>query len=652
MIQKDIQHRDHGFTFGAGYGWLDEATHASLSAELKAMLQEVNDLSKVFGGDNKFVLGRRIEVAKRLLILGQVDDAERVILEILDNIESSTPQEDRLIPTYSMFLADRQKMDKAFGKLEICQPQNTNDSPEFKKLLELANTIPYNNCIYWLAVVFSAQGRWKDAEVLLVHVRNRTLLNSSELRGSAWDITARIGILYRDTGKFSEAAAIFDFLSRLMKFSLGAEHAQTLEMQSQLADMYIELGKFALAESLLQEIYPISTHAHGRAQWITRHIRRNLMKVYNSQARFEEAARLGKQVLSIYSSAIGLHGRQQDSRTLGDVGAVLANGGSLDEGEELLRKALQLNWGLERDSMPGTLSSRRSLAAILGKKGNLAESERHLLEILGEQEARLYPQHDEILTTKLYLSGLYEQQKRSKDAEKLFLPVIEGQLKLYGDRALVSGEWTYALVDVYIRQRRFRDAEKLQVRVVDVLRKQLPDENPKRLRNESKLARIYYDQRRYNDSGSILAGKLHMFKAAFGVTRETSIAFGLLAQSFYGQRLWKEADTAFQELLEMINNHDHLYRYRRWATTYRVAILVKSGRWWPAVRYIRDNFSLLEDQFWTETSDFFGLEDYLLRICTGRYLLLALSVVVPLITGLLICWSHFDLFSGDAAVDQ
>jgi len=88
-----------------------------------------------------------------------------------------------------------------------------------------------------------------------------------------------------------------------------------------------------------------------------------------------------------------------------------------------------------------------------------------------------------------------------------------------------------------------------------------------------------------------------MFKEAFGLTPETNFAFGLLAESFYGQRLWKEADTAFQELLERVNNHDHLYKFRTWATAYRMATLVKSGRWWQAVRYIHDNFSPLEISF-------------------------------------------------------
>jgi len=42
----------------------------------------------------------------------------------------------------------------------------------------------------------------------------------------------------------------------------------------------------------------------------------------------------------------------------------------------------------------------------------------------------------------------------------------------------------------------------------------------------------------------------------------------------------------------------------------------------------------LRDQFWTvEAADFFGLEDYLLRICTGRFFLLALLILVPLIFG-------------------
>jgi len=159
-------------------------------------------------------------------------------------------------------------------------------------------------------------------------------------------------------GKFLEAGVIFDFLLRLTKFPLGVEYAQTLVMQNHLAEAYIDLGNFALAESLLQEIYPISTHAHGQAYQVTRNIGRNLMEVYNLQARVEEAAMLGKQVLSICNSAIGLHGRWQDSKMMSDVGTALLNGGSLDEGEELLRKALQLDWGRDRDSMLGTLCSR------------------------------------------------------------------------------------------------------------------------------------------------------------------------------------------------------------------------------------------------------------------------------------------------------
>jgi tetratricopeptide (TPR) repeat protein len=323
-----------------------------------------------------------------------------------------------------------------------------------------------------------------------------------------------------------------------------------------------------------------------------------LIVLYSKQQRYKEAIALARQDLSIYNGLDGSDGWQEESTIVGNLANSLLNDGSLDEGEKLVKQAIQLEWGIGDYSVdPGGRAMMHSLGCIASKKGNLPEAEQIFVDILKGWEGRLPPEHHQVLEIKHELSIVYQLQNRSTDAEQLFLAIIKEQETMYEVNASILADWKYELVEIYWRQQRFRDAEKSQRKVVDMLHRYLPVADPICLEHLLVLAQICKSRRHWNDVEEILSGKLNMFKKVFGAMNYTIPAYQTLIESLYMQKRWKEADKLAQDLLELIHNFEHLHVAKRWVTSLRLGILVKSFCWVQATRYILSNILLLREQF-------------------------------------------------------
>jgi hypothetical protein len=180
-------------TMGLEAGWTDEITQDSLEKTLKIRLREVDDLAKTLGPSDSFILQQRMELVRALLMVDRVDDAETLIMEVLANAALQQKEPDNksreVLTTNdrSREIIEDRASSKKEGQLELRKPSASDYSQSIRKLLRTIDVLPEEllECIYWFAQVLLAQRKWKDAEVLLFHARNRLyLFRHEELTGT------------------------------------------------------------------------------------------------------------------------------------------------------------------------------------------------------------------------------------------------------------------------------------------------------------------------------------------------------------------------------------------------------------------------------------------------------------------------------------
>lgn len=285
--------------------WHENLSYSSLCGTLQQMLREVDDLAKVVGANHPILDSWRGFLVLGLLASGQANDAEKIVLKCPENLAQrrGVERDKRNFDSAAEKRTQHKRVQVEIlcGKLNVRKPALSNNSSEFKKILDWVDELGINQraIVLTLMHIFSYQGRWKDAEFLLVHARLHFLHLSSENHIYVRGLTAELANLYRKFKRYSEAEAISAYLLNLYKWNRDIGQVEDLNQQRCLAQAQTEIGKFAPAESLLMEIYSRSVRTHGPASHITRGIRESLINLYDHQTRLGEAVTLARLQLGI-----------------------------------------------------------------------------------------------------------------------------------------------------------------------------------------------------------------------------------------------------------------------------------------------------------------------------------------------------------------
>ncbi|CAN9472976.1 unnamed protein product [Alternaria alternata] len=160
----------------------------------------------------------------------------------------------------------------------------------------------------------------------------------------------------------------------------------------------------------------------------------------------------------------------------------------------LLVKALQQVLGEEH---PKTLENMGNLAGTYRDQGRWKDAEVLFLQVL-EAKTRVLgdKDHPSVLTTRDNLAITYYMQGRFKEAEELQLQVLETRLRVLGNEhpstLIIMGN----LAESYCRQGRWKEAEDLQVQLMETGSRVFGDEHPKMLLIMANMAFILRAQNR------------------------------------------------------------------------------------------------------------------------------------------------------------
>jgi len=213
---------------------------------------------------------------------------------------------------------------------------------------------------------------------------SRSLFEREQVRGylyRAFKYGHDLGIEYK-TVELSAAVAVVEDV-------LGPDHPDTLNTRSNLAGAYGDVGRFAEAIELFEQVLADQERVLGPDHPDTLATRNNLAGVYCSVGRFGEAIELYERVLA------------DQERVLGP-------------------------------DHPKTLTTRHNLASAYGDVGRFDEAIELYERVLADQERVLGPDHPDTLATRNNLAGAYRSVGRFGEAIELFERVLADRVRVLG----------------------------------------------------------------------------------------------------------------------------------------------------------------------------------------------------------------------------
>ncbi len=227
-------------------------------------------------------------------------------------------------------------------------------------------------------------------------------------------------------------------------------------------------GDYPAAETLYREALGLRRRLAPGAPSSTR-IAANLnhlgtVLVERSQSTGAERSReiesLHREALAIYRETEGPDGKGV-ADSLFQLGRVLQNRGELAEAERLLREVLRIDLALLGETHPETSHCRRALAQVLIARGGLPEAERLLRQALAAQREVLPADHPDIAWTKNDLALVRFRSGDAVEAELLFREVLATASAGLGQSHAHTLLVLHNLASALVEQRKFAEAARL-----------------------------------------------------------------------------------------------------------------------------------------------------------------------------------------------
>jgi len=227
------------------------------------------------------------------------------------------------------------------------------------------------------------------------------------------------------------AREILDKASNDIQTGLANDPQLQAQMMGTMAEVYINLGLYSRAQSLLERAVDIASRDRGPTNREPLRYSRSLAWVLKQEGHFADSEKLLRRNLEIQRRAFG-PADPDTLNTMEHLSETLVQEGRLDESESLAKQVLVIQRGVLGSDHRDTLTTMANLGGTLLQEGKLDEAERLLRETLARQRRILGPESLGTLSTTDNLATTLTQMKRYDEAEQLFLAVVRTDLRVLG----------------------------------------------------------------------------------------------------------------------------------------------------------------------------------------------------------------------------
>ncbi|GAA0991396.1 tetratricopeptide repeat protein [Acrocarpospora macrocephala] len=178
-------------------------------------------------------------------------------------------------------------------------------------------------------------------------------------------------------------------------------------------------GSYALAEERLREVLAVQSGARGADQAQTLTIQHEMAGLIGVRGRYEEAEALFREVLANREAVLGA-AHPDTLITRYELARILGIRGDYAEAERLFREVAAARATALGPEEPKTISASHGVAWVIGEMGRYAEAETLFRDVMVRRTHVLGSQDPHTLTTGYEVARMVLLQERYEDAEQLF----------------------------------------------------------------------------------------------------------------------------------------------------------------------------------------------------------------------------------------
>ncbi|KAH7190668.1 hypothetical protein BKA60DRAFT_613127 [Fusarium oxysporum] len=212
----------------------------------------------------------------------------------------------------------------------------------------------------------------------------------------------------------------------------------------------------------------------------------------------------------------------------------------------------QENYGnqLLQDST-ATLTSMLRLASTHMHQGQWKEAEDLFVQVIEPFKRVLGAEHPDTLNSMNTLASIYMHQGRWKEAEEHLIPVVEARKRLLGLEHPNTLTSMHNLASTYMHQARWKEAEAILVQVIEPSKRVLGAHHPDTLNSMNTLASTYMHQGRWKEAEEHLIPVVEARKRLLGLEHPNTLtSMHNLASTYMHQARLKEAEAILVQVIE------------------------------------------------------------------------------------------------------
>ncbi|KAK3361036.1 hypothetical protein B0T24DRAFT_671680 [Lasiosphaeria ovina] len=191
------------------------------------------------------------------------------------------------------------------------------------------------------------------------------------------------------------------------------------------------------------------------------------------------------------------------------------------------------------------------LGRIYYDEGRWKEAEKLFVQVMETSKTKLGADHPDTLTSIANLASTYRNQGRWEEAEKLEVQVMETRkTKLGADHPSTLTSMAN-LASTFWNQGRWEEAEKLFIQVMETRKTKLGADHPFTLMSMANLASTYRNQGRWEEAEKLDVQVMETRKTKLGADHPfTLMSMANLASTYRNQGRWEEAEKLDVQVME------------------------------------------------------------------------------------------------------
>jgi len=328
-------------------------------------------------------------------------------------------------------------------------------------------------------------------------------------------IRQTIANTFKDLGLYPDAQPHLERAVELRTKVQGQEHQDTLTAMSDLADLYLDQGKFAAALALHTKVLQSRRRILGVEHPATLMSLGRVATVYEKQGQWSQAEAIQSQALEISRRVLGEE-HPDTLQAMGGLAIIHVREKQVPQAEVLDAKVVEILTRVRGEEHPETLTAMNNLAQIYFEEGKDAQAERlqsHTLEIrrrvLGEE-------HPDTLESMNNLAVIYKAEGKYAETEALHSKSWEIRRRVLGDEhpdTLISMN---NLAVTYEVQGKYAEAEVILSKNLEIKRRVLGPEHPSGFNTMYNLARVYGEEHKYGEAHALYMTLLDILRRTLG----------------------------------------------------------------------------------------------------------------------------------------